>query len=389
MAINFPAGPTQGQQYTDPTCGVTWIWDGLCWLDAGTGGGDFVPQDSPTGAASMPTGTLAQRPAAPVVGMQRFNSASGYEEVYVGADGWRRLAYASDIESLPDLVISATNTSLPCGGYYENIIVEKGITAYALATTRLRARTSVKIDGTIIVTQSLPGATGQGVSSTTVGAVGAAIGQGLGAQGLIYGYSALLGSGGVAATFIVENGSGSGSAGGSGGGSLALFSEGTLTMGAGAVIYADGMDGVAGAATVGTAGVQIPGGGGGSGGFIYLEAAVSLTLDPSVGLVARGGAGYPGFAGGSREVYGAGGGSGGGGGYIVLCAPSITSVTGNFNVSGGAPGIASSYPAQGPSFLGGGGGAWGGTSGSVNGGAYPWYAQWGDPGQVLYNAFLN
>ena len=38
MAINFPAGPVQGQEHTDPTCGVNWIWDGLCWLDASTGG---------------------------------------------------------------------------------------------------------------------------------------------------------------------------------------------------------------------------------------------------------------------------------------------------------------------------------------------------------------
>ena len=29
MAITFPAGPTNGQLYTDPTSGQSWTWDGV------------------------------------------------------------------------------------------------------------------------------------------------------------------------------------------------------------------------------------------------------------------------------------------------------------------------------------------------------------------------
>ena len=61
MAINFPAGPVQGQEHTDPTCGVTWIWDGLCWLDAGTGGGGT---EGPAGPQGPPGPTAVSADAA-------------------------------------------------------------------------------------------------------------------------------------------------------------------------------------------------------------------------------------------------------------------------------------------------------------------------------------
>ena len=31
MAINFPASPTNGQVFNDPTSGQTWTWDGTKW----------------------------------------------------------------------------------------------------------------------------------------------------------------------------------------------------------------------------------------------------------------------------------------------------------------------------------------------------------------------
>lgn len=43
MAINFPDSPTVGDAYTDPTSGITYVWDGTRW--AGSAG---APPTSPT-----------------------------------------------------------------------------------------------------------------------------------------------------------------------------------------------------------------------------------------------------------------------------------------------------------------------------------------------------
>jgi hypothetical protein len=64
-----------------------------------------VPKDASgmTGAAILPSGTDAQRTAitTPVVGMQRYNTDSGYEEVYTGATlGWQKLAFVTSPSTL-------------------------------------------------------------------------------------------------------------------------------------------------------------------------------------------------------------------------------------------------------------------------------------------------
>lgn len=46
--------------------------------------GVLINADSATGAAQLPVGTTAQRPASPVVGQLRFNSTTGATEVYNG-----------------------------------------------------------------------------------------------------------------------------------------------------------------------------------------------------------------------------------------------------------------------------------------------------------------
>lgn len=61
------------------------------------GGGNYVPIDSSTGAATLPTGTTAQRPASPTVGMIRYNSDLKVNEVYTesqithGTYAWRAI----------------------------------------------------------------------------------------------------------------------------------------------------------------------------------------------------------------------------------------------------------------------------------------------------------
>jgi hypothetical protein len=56
------------------------------FLDVGTGTG--------TGALLTPSGTTAQRPASPAIGMQRWNTTIGGMEVYIGSGvtGWQTIA---------------------------------------------------------------------------------------------------------------------------------------------------------------------------------------------------------------------------------------------------------------------------------------------------------
>jgi hypothetical protein len=297
------------------------------------------------------------------------------------------LAYYSPPATPSDLIISADGP-LPNGGYYNNIIINAGVTATASASTGLRAKTSIQINGTISVGRSFPGGPGGSAASpapltTTIGQIG----QGIGLNDNTYGYTALFGTGGSGGTYFLNNGSGGGSAGGQGGGSLILKSEGTITVGATGVITADGENAVPGYADPGTTGVAIAGGGGGSGGLIYLEADVSITLNAAARLYARGGAGADGAEGGTMPS-GAGGGSGGGGGFIILTSPANTSTGANFDVSGGAPGVDSALAPIGPQWLGAWGGSWGGAAGNPNTGVHPNIAGAGNAGQVLFNAYL-
>jgi hypothetical protein len=351
-----------------------------------------VPKDASgmTGAAILPSGTDTQRTAITtlVTGMQRYNTTSDYEEVYTGAtNGWRKLAYYTAVPTPPNLTISA-NGPLPNGGYYDNIIINAGVTATASASTSLRARTSIQINGTIDVGYSFPGGQGGSISSAAALIVVPGIyGQGFGQTNTTYGYAALSGTGGRGAQVFLNNGAATGSQGGSGGGALILRSEGTITIGAAGVITADGGNATVGAATVGTTGVAIPGAGGGSGGMIYLEAATSITLNAASRLYARGGAGNNAFNGGTIPS-GAGGGGGGGGGYIIVTSPLNTTTGANFVVTGGAAGTDSATPPIDTSWLGGWGGSWGGAGGDPISGVYPNIAGAGAAGQVLFNAFL-
>jgi hypothetical protein len=354
-----------------------------------------VPKDAAgmTGAALLPTGTNAQRTAiaSPVAGMTRFNTDYTPDslEVYDGA-AWKQVAYVPVLGTLTDLI--PTNGSvLPAGGTYENIIINAGVTVTVPAICQLRARTSIQVNGTVNVGTAWPGGSPAGTATSAgTAAVSPNAGQGIGQGGKTYGYSATIsGTGGVAATFVVDTGSGGGSGGGAGGGGLVFICSGPITVGAAAVINAEGATAYGGAAIGGTLGVQIPGGGGGSGGLIYLESDTSITLAGTSALSVAGGNGFGGFAGGSRTAFGAGGGGGGGGGYIILSSPNTTSVPANFNVSGGAAGADfAGAPVGSPSFFGGYGGSFAGSGGDPGGGAAGAWALPGNPGLVLYNVYL-
>jgi len=46
MALDFPNSPTLNQQYTHPTTGIIWVWDGAKWV-SGTGATAYAPIASP------------------------------------------------------------------------------------------------------------------------------------------------------------------------------------------------------------------------------------------------------------------------------------------------------------------------------------------------------
>lgn len=401
-AALLPSG-TSGQQPGTPVAGMTRYntttgdlefytgsaWNGVTAKVLGAGAGATYD----VGASQLPVGTNAERPATPLAGMTRFNTSSAPDslEVYDGtAAVWRQVAYVPDLGTLPDLI--PTNGSvLPASGTYENIIINAGVTVTAPGICQLKARTSIQINGTVNVNTAWPGAGAQGISSGAgVAAIGSQIGQGIGQFGRIYGYSGTLsGTGGGAATIIIDTGSGNGSAGGNGGGGLVLICGGPITVGAAGVITASGSVALPGAATGGTLGVQIPGGGGGSGGLIYLESDSNVTLAGTSILDVSGGDGRVGFAGGSRTAFGAGGGGGGGGGYIILSSPNTTSVPANFDVSGGAAGADfAGAPVGDPAYFGNYGGSFAGSGGNPGGGVSGAWALPGGPGLVLYNVYL-
>ena len=54
MAINFPDTPALGQEFTDPTSGNVWTWDGITWNGAGgSGGGGAAGPQGPPGPTAV------------------------------------------------------------------------------------------------------------------------------------------------------------------------------------------------------------------------------------------------------------------------------------------------------------------------------------------------
>lgn len=89
MPLNFPTNPTTNQTYTYNS--VTWTWTGSRWeVAGGAGSGVAAVYDiasTSTGYFDLPSGNTAQRPGSPDTGMIRYNSTTGFAEVYTSV-GW-------------------------------------------------------------------------------------------------------------------------------------------------------------------------------------------------------------------------------------------------------------------------------------------------------------
>ena len=275
-----------------------------------------VPKDASgmTGAALIPTGTSLQKPGTPVVGMQRFNTDTGYGEIYANStDGWKKVAWQAVPEQTTDLVYAA-NATLSGGVYLcRNLTINAGVTLTSGSQSLVFVCSgNATINGNI----SLDGAGPAGTTvpySTNGSFVNAIFGVGFGSgEGNIYFPSlSIVGSGGGSGPTLTTAGSTVyGSAGGVGGGGLIIKAAGNITQAATSTISAKG--GNAGAQSGGVGGFDAAGGGGGSGGSISFNAGNNLTVAGTIDV--RGGNGQAGVS----NTAGASGGGGGGGGTIIL-----------------------------------------------------------------------
>lgn len=276
----------------------------------------YVGKDSSTGAALMPVGTTAQRPATPVAGMIRQNSTLGQPEWYdVSAASWKAL-YSGASYSLDVLLVAGGGG----GGRNDTQQAGGGGAGGYIATS-----TTVVAGSAFAVTV---GAGGTGATSQANGANGS--------DSLFNGYDAVGGGGGGGVNGNAGTGAQAGGSGGGGTGGTSNYTGASGTSG-------QGNPGGSGGAN----GWERGGGGGGAG--------------------AAGASGYPGTGNGgtglnwqSLGTYYAGGGGGG---------TRSDSTAGSGGTGGGASGSNSgATAASATANTGGGGGGGGRTYGAGSGG---------------------
>jgi hypothetical protein len=318
-----------------------------------------------TGAALIPAGTDAQRAAiaTPVVGMQRYNTTSGYEEVYTGAgSGWLKLAYVAPKEQVTDLTYSA-NTTLSDGVYLcRNLTINAGVTVTAGSQAVIFVCTGdAVINGNITATGAGP-LGGNSINNGQGGFVSSNPGTGLGSGvGLFPGNSytpsvSLSGSGG-ASGYGTSNAVGlTTGPGGTGGGCILISAQGSITQGASSTLSSVGGAGVVASVSGATPTVG-GGGGGGSGGSVILNSTKNLTVSGTINV--QGGNGAPGFSA-NGATAGAYGGGGGGGGVVILETRGTLTNTATITLTGGTGGALIAGSQQNG---GGGGGSFGGKGG--------------------------
>ena len=345
-----------------------------------------VPKDAAnmTGAALLPAGTDIQRAAiaTPVVGMQRYKTTSGFEEIYTGAtSGWKQLQYVPTVSPAPaDLIITA-NTTLNQGSYLvNNLVINAGVTVTVTSGQGLKfdCLGTATINGTINLDFNGPAGGTPFQTNPLIPGVFPERGAGLGGGGGNAGgtpYPAFVsptgsgGSSGYGSTVAGGTTDAVTGGGGRAGGSIYIGARGAITLGATGALSANGGNGIPTSA-VGGSSFQVGGGGGGSGGVIILNSLTSLNCAGTIS--ANGGAGSAGVA---TGIYtGANGGGGGGGGIIILQTNGTLTDTSTKTVTAGANGATSG--AVGIGGAGGGGGCGGRGS---NGGS-----DTASAGQILY-----
>jgi hypothetical protein len=304
-----------------------------------------------TGAAILPSGTDLQRAAiaTPVAGMQRFNTDSGFEEIYTGATlGWQNLAYSVAPATLVDVTIPTGASTLSPSYYCKNFTVTAGATLSCTGQgVYIRATGDVVINASTWTAVGVLGAASV-VATTVLGESGSGLGAGQTGFGVAsksyYVLAQLGGSSGASGTST--SGASGNQKGGNAGGYIFIAADGNITLNGTVVMNCPGSPG-GGSGNGG-------GGGGGSGGDIILVCQKTLTAPATVTFNVSGGAASNGVF----SANPAGGGGGGGGGWIILQSANLVDSS-TKNLAGGAGGTSTGASAT----NGGGGGANAGAGG--------------------------
>jgi len=421
MALTFPSGPTPGQTYVGPN-NITYTWDNTLgvWTGSSPAAGGLtaaslaqaaagtlntvastpqtaVPKDASgmTGAGILPSGTDAQRAAiaTPVVGMQRFNTTSGYEEVYTGATlGWRNLEFVAEYDPDPTDLVIAANTTLEGNILCKNLTVNAGVTVtVANYGVVIRCTETATINGSI--NADFAGGIGSGFASPGYGA-----GQGRqdfaetssgwsgpGATGKSYAPGFYLGGSAPLSSYAYVdatsvNAGFSRTQGGNGGGCIAVVAGGAITVSATSTLSARGQAGGSYPSATGVAAMM--GCSGGSGGTVILRSNQSLSMAGTINV--SGGVGGGAGCAGVGCNGGLGGGNGGGGGTVVLQSPS-TSNTGTVTLTGGAGGTGINGGGVGTQLSAAAGGGNGGTGGAPQLANAPVNGSAGSAGVIVFS----
>ena len=292
-----------------------------------------------TGAWKLPNGTTGQRPASPVVGMERYNSTLDQFEGYVST-GW---------QPITSLLYSINYLTVAGGGGGGGLGGGGGAGGFLVATNAVNSGTSYA------VTVGAGGA--GGANSTSITGIGVS-----GSNSSIAGIGTAIGGGGggVGGSVVTANGVSGGSGGGCGTGSVTVATAGSGTSGqgnAGGVNFNNvptyGGGGGGGASAVGAAGSSSKAGDGGAGSSSSISGSA---------VTYAGGGGSGAYNG---TTIGTGGAGGGGNG-----SNTATGVAGTINLGGGGGG--GSYTPNGAGGAGGSGvviisyaGAQRGTGGTI------------------------
>ena len=292
----------------------------------------FVGKDSSTGAATMPVGTTAQRPATPTTGMYRLNSTTGVPEFYSVANSlWIAMTSTSfDVETLTIAGGGGGGTAPRGGGGGAGGMVSQSLLfsmgqAYSITVGAGGAAGVAGSNSSISTLVSAIGG-GRGGTYTSPGpSSGGSGGGGGAAQSGASGTAGQGNAGGAGATGTYDAGGGGGGAGavggnhsggnygGTGGAGLASSISGS------SVTYAGGGGGATGSGPISYAG---PGGAGGGGMGGYSSTAGVAGTANSGG----GGGGAP---------NGAAGGAGGSGVVIIRYLGEQRATGGTVTSSGG------------------------------------------------------
>jgi hypothetical protein len=301
-----------------------------------------VTKDSSTGAASIPTGTTAQRPASLTAGMTRFNTDLGFAEYWTGSQ-WATYGNLSP-STINYLIVAGgagggnnSNGHAGGGGGAGGFITNtQGITAGTSYTITVGAGgagggTSGSGQGfngsnssfTPVVTTAIGGGGGGGGNNYTVGSSGGSGGGGSG-RGNTAGGSGTAGQGSAGGRSDPDNVSGENAAGG-GGGAGAIGSNGSYVAGG---TMAGGNGGIGLASSISGTSTYYAGGGGG--GVDDYNGGTRIGGTGGAGGGGNGGVGnQSGMTAGAANTGGGGGGTGnngngasGGSGVVIISYPS-------------------------------------------------------------------